>query len=395
MKRSFKVLISLYPTAWRNRYGNEFRALLDEVPPTWRTLFDVFGGALKMQTEIWSPLKIVAAFAVAGAVVAGLISLTVPDRYASMAVIKMGDADTLKLSAALQQVQSRSFLTQLINEQDLYKTERGHMPMEDVVEQMKREDIRVWVVAGAAPRAFAVSFASTDRAQAQRTTQRLASQFVDAHIGELLDPANLPAQPDNPRRSRIVIVGSIFGVIAGMLFALFNGLKVWKLATALGIACAVLAAAVSYAIPDRFSSSAVLADVGADQPRVRAMIGMVTSSDSIHAIGSELGLYPNDARADRKVSEHLHVQQLGNGRAILIQFDYPDRLIAQRVTQNVVARLIKQDWNFEILDPVSSPPNPISPNRATITGMGLFVGLAAAVVMRVTKRSLPAVVVAL
>jgi hypothetical protein len=188
-------------------------------------------------------------------------------------------------------------------------------------------------------------------------------------------------------------MGAIGGVLVGVLFALFNGLKIWKLAALMGSAGCVLAAAVSYAIPDRFSSSALLACTSADQSQVQQMIGSVTSNESIHAIVSQLGLYPNDARADRIASEHLHVQQIGDGRAILIQFDYPDRWVAQRVTQSVAARLIKENWNFEILDPASLPLNPIFPNRAVIAGMGLFVGLAAAVLLRVVKRSLPVVAV--
>src|ERR1700722_18473973 len=78
MRRALKALISLYPKTWRNRYQNEFCALLDDVPPTWRTLFNVFGGALKMQMTAWSPWKIVAAFAVVGAIAAIAFSLAIP-----------------------------------------------------------------------------------------------------------------------------------------------------------------------------------------------------------------------------------------------------------------------------------------------------------------------------
>src|ERR1700721_3855787 len=86
----------------------------------------------------------------------------------------------------------------------------------------------------------------------------MVSQFVDAKVGEFLDPASLPVHPQNPRRSRIVIMGLLAGVLAGVLFALFNGLKVWKIAAGLGIAGAIAGAAVAFVLPERFASEAVI-----------------------------------------------------------------------------------------------------------------------------------------
>src|SRR5580658_8631455 len=93
MSGALQSLILLYPRAWRDRYESEFRALLDDVPVTWRTLFDVFGGALKMQMKIWSPWKIVAGFAIVGLIAAVGFALTIPDRFVSTAIIKAGQTD--------------------------------------------------------------------------------------------------------------------------------------------------------------------------------------------------------------------------------------------------------------------------------------------------------------
>src|SRR3984885_15981370 len=95
MKRALKRLIWLYPKTWRNRYKNEFCALLDDVPPTWRTLFDVFGGALKMQMKIWSPWRIVAAFAIVGVLGSAAFTLTIPARYVSTAVINGSEQELI------------------------------------------------------------------------------------------------------------------------------------------------------------------------------------------------------------------------------------------------------------------------------------------------------------
>src|SRR5580704_2391809 len=108
MRRALKALISLYPKTWRNRYQNEFCALLDDVPPTWRTLFNVFGGALKMQMTAWSPWKIVAAIA------AIAFSLAIPSEYVSRAIVKIGDAGRAQLVGNLVRMESRANLTRLI-----------------------------------------------------------------------------------------------------------------------------------------------------------------------------------------------------------------------------------------------------------------------------------------
>jgi hypothetical protein len=67
MRRWILLAANLYPRAWRERYGEEFQALLEDVNPGWRELADVMGGALKMQiTHGITPLKTIAALAVAG-----------------------------------------------------------------------------------------------------------------------------------------------------------------------------------------------------------------------------------------------------------------------------------------------------------------------------------------
>ena len=250
MKKAIHLLISLYPKSWRTRYQNEFGALLDDVSPTWRTFLDVFGGALKMQLKMWSAWKTVAACGVIGVTTAGAFSLTIPDRYVSTAVIKIGDAGPAGVQAQAEKIFSRSSLMQLINQEDLYKRERTREPMEDIAAQMK-QDIVIRPVDTADGRAvaFSVSYAGPDPGHTQRVTQHISAAFVDAKTGSLLDSASLPASPSDPRRSRILIMGLIAGMLAGALFALFHGLRVWRLAAALGIVGAILCGAAHSSFP--------------------------------------------------------------------------------------------------------------------------------------------------
>jgi capsular polysaccharide biosynthesis protein len=394
MRRALYALIWLYPKKWRNRYENEFLGLIEEIPPTWRTFFNVFGGALKMQMKTWSPWKIVAAFAALGLLGAVAFSFTIPDRYLSTAIIGIEYGGLEGVSPTIQRMESSSALTRLINEQGLYERERAHVPIEDVIEQMKK-DIRVTIVKSTKGLpAVAISFTSGDAAKAQRTAQGLVGQFIDAslhahdddrttvHTYALYDPPSLPVCV-GPLRSRIMITGAVAGLLAGVLFSLFNGLKIWKHAVILGAAGAVLMGAASYLAPERYSSKAWLAYRPADEGRVQETIGAVMSNANLHALVSKFGL-----SREKEIRDHLYVQQIQKANAIMIQFDYADQRIVHSVTQYVVAQFIRQDWNLEILDPASFPQTPFFPNRSMAASVGLALGLAVATVLGIKGRRL-------
>jgi LPS O-antigen subunit length determinant protein (WzzB/FepE family) len=314
----------------------------------------------------------------------------VPDRYLSIAIIGIEYGGLEGVSPTIQRMESTSTLTQLINQQGLYERERTRVPIEDIIEQMKK-DIRVTIFKSTKGLpAICVSFTSGDAAKAQRTADALVQQFIEANIhlhidnparpgltfSRLYDPPS-PAVRVGPRRSRIMIAGAITGLIVGLLFAMFNGLKIWKQAITLGAAGTILLGAASYLLPERYSSNAELAYRPADEARIQQMIATVTSSANLHA------LMPD---GENKLREHLHIQQIQNAGAIMIQFDYPDQRIAQRVTQGVVAQFIKQDWDLEILDPATFPQTPFFPNRPMAASVGLALGLAIATLLGTRDR---------
>jgi hypothetical protein len=51
MRRWIALSAKLYPRAWRQRYGLEFDALMEDVKPDRREFADVLRGAVKMQTK--------------------------------------------------------------------------------------------------------------------------------------------------------------------------------------------------------------------------------------------------------------------------------------------------------------------------------------------------------
>lgn len=392
MRRALNALILLYPKAWRNRYEDEFDALLEQVQPTWSTLFDVFGGALKMQMKSWSLWKTVAAFASLGMLAALTFSFTVPNRYVSTALIKVEGGRLEKLSSIVQSVESRSSLGQLIHEQRLYQGELSGIPLEDAIEQTKK-DITLAPIKTKGDPAFSISFAAADAGKAQQTVNRLVGQFMDASVRAsadspgspkgtfaLLDPASPPVLV-GPRRSRILLMGVGAGSLVGLLLALFSGLKMWKLAASLGMTGAVLFGAASFLAPERFSSSAVLAYDGKDTAHVRQIMSHVMSNRSLDALAVRSGFDPKF-----KFREHLHVQEIQDARGIAIQFDCADRGMAQRVTQEVTSMLLQQSKDFETLDAASFPQTPFFPNRSMAAGTGSVFGLAIAMIFAIQKR---------
>ena len=60
----------LYPRSWREEFGAEFGALLDDVKPGWRVFANVLRGALEMQvTTGTSWIRVTAVAGVIGAIV--------------------------------------------------------------------------------------------------------------------------------------------------------------------------------------------------------------------------------------------------------------------------------------------------------------------------------------
>lgn len=389
MKRTLKRLILLYPKTWRNRYKNEFEALLDEVPPIWRTLFDVFGGAMKMQLRTSTPWKIVAVFGALGIVAAAGYSWTIPDRYISQAILKIEPGITSEgLQALTQAILSRRSLVWTINEEGLYERERTQMPLEELVEQMKSRDISIGQVA---PGAISVSVAAADPARAQGATRSLAAKFIDAKAGSLIDPANLPAHPESRRRWPMIAAGMAAGVFAGVLFALFNGLKVWKLAAGLGVAGTVLGATALFVVPERYRSVAVVRYQGTDAGHIEQLFREVTSDAGLYTMVVDFGLYPNDPQAKSKLSENLRLSPVQNAKALTISFEYSDRLIAQKVVSDVLSRLIEEGFRtrvggtLELLDPPTLPMTPRVPDRPLVVGAGFFLGLLCAVMVGIRR----------
>jgi hypothetical protein len=240
MKRAMSFLARLYPKSWRKRYGPEFDALLEDSKPSARDIFDVFCAALKMQMRTWSFERVTLAGSVAGLLLALALSLALRAHYLSQAVLILTPANESILAdesarhlvdSMEQNLYGRDLLASVIYEHNLYWRERLRMPLDDVVEIMRR-DISVTPVPSSGNRnalTFVVQFDYSDPRVAQRVNEELTTRFIQGGLNPQLtsnwtfhvsDAPSLPLRPAAPNRARLMALCLFTGLIAGLTLAI-------------------------------------------------------------------------------------------------------------------------------------------------------------------------------
>jgi capsular polysaccharide biosynthesis protein len=491
MKRWIAFVAVLYPRSWREEFGDEFAAVLNDVKPSWRVLTNVLGGALSMQiTEGTNWLKVVAATAALCALVAGGLSYRVAPNYVSSAVISVTpQADPVRPTppevlherAAAHMVEmgngilSRWSLATIINDPglQLYREQLRRRPLEDVIEEM-RGNIHIQASqsadGGMAPIVISISFSYPDQVKAQATVRALAGRFIEensnvnrertaayrgfwqdmsafAHtkpappppVGEIvgvLNTANLPTDSVGPNRLVFVARGLGVGLVLGLLAAV--GMRrprgVWQLG-GFAVAGFAVACALSYLIPNRFTSNGVMtlspailtedpltplpaATPAAEylrqtEPEILSFqtLSRIIQYRRLNLYSSERATKPMEEVVRNMLANDLRIVPLeptseakGAVAAFRISFSYYDRGKAQE-TVNALMNAFEEQWQkqayakapqmsvalhqiyqrkggevLEVVDPASLPVAPVAPNRALISVAGMGIGLLIGVV---------------
>lgn len=413
MRLWIRFAANLYPYAWRQRYGEEFDALLEDVRPGWREFTDVTRGALKMQMTTGATyLKLAGALAVVGAIAAGALSFRVPKQYVSSTVLQatvkqQGDQPisqaaidkhlAYQLPLIEQQVRSRSSLSEMILRPslDLYREERRHTPMEDIIEKMRR-DLHVTAAVVHGSPVLNISFAYPDQKKAQAVARELVSKFIEATENwnrirestaqtvwrqptpvrdriEVLDPPSLPVKPADTNRLLWIGCGLGAGLLSGLILASILRRPKWSLQVGV---CAVAGGALAYGIslrlPETYRSSAVMRITQSLDPkqltsggfvtgvtaRVERMAQKILSRASLAGIIQQrsLDLYPEQrARAPLEeviegMRRNVAIRTLdspatlhGMNSSFLVEFSYPDPPKAQAVVRELVSRFMEQN----------------------------------------------------
>lgn len=194
-----KFLIKLYPAWWRRRYGRELEALLEDSGSC--DAWDLFRAAMEMQMKTWSFARIVTVCGIAGVLVAGAMAFSMPYRYRSTATLKM-EPYSEAFERLAQAAFTRQELTNVIDNFNLYTRARRSMPMEEVIDDVMRGEIRVRRVA---PNIAQVSFAYEDPVRAQRVNQDLVARLIAANLG-FRGEAISPSPSDRTKGERIELI---------------------------------------------------------------------------------------------------------------------------------------------------------------------------------------------
>jgi hypothetical protein len=403
MKFLVSLAVLIYPREWRKRYGEEFAALLDDSGGGWNVLGDVLFGGLKMRT-MKTDLRLCLGLGLAGLAIAAAMSFQMPKRFRSEATAQISGEGIQQadLSEMIMQLEShalsRTSLFNLIQDPalNLYSRERALMPVEDVIEQMKSKDLRIAIVSNPNPSSkvtFKVSYIGATPELANRTTQRIVGQLISLNLergraGEkpatlqVLDPASTPVNAIGPNRMLISLIGLAIGVGLGLLIA---GIRRWPRVAMMGVAGAVLAAALSFAIPNRYVSEGVLRTRDADLAQ--------------QIVGRVLGNHDTVMEVIRTAGEGATLKDLSltaSSRDLRVRVVSKDRFAAQRAAQKVIASLIdasgshqgetESERRIDVIDPPTMPVLPVSPNRLVIAGLGVIVGFMAGTAMLVIRR---------
>ena len=137
----------------------------------------------------------------AGIVLASVVAFVLPNVYVSEAEMQITPAQisesivpttinqqlNQRIMQMEQEILSRTSLSNVIQDPrlDLYKSDRGSKPLEDVIEQMRNRDIHIRidsVPGGGRASAFSISFSYPDRMKAQQTVQALITKFQDSNL---------------------------------------------------------------------------------------------------------------------------------------------------------------------------------------------------------------------
>jgi 1-aminocyclopropane-1-carboxylate deaminase/D-cysteine desulfhydrase-like pyridoxal-dependent ACC family enzyme len=87
MRRLSQFIARLYPRSWRERYGAEFFALLEDVGADWQTSADILKGALEMQIRAVGLVKILLAVGLAGTLTAMAARYAIPQRTEAVVTV--------------------------------------------------------------------------------------------------------------------------------------------------------------------------------------------------------------------------------------------------------------------------------------------------------------------
>jgi capsular polysaccharide biosynthesis protein len=191
-----------------------------------------------------------------------------------------------------------------------------------------------------------------------------------------------------------------FDIFSGALKMHLTSWGIGKVTVACAVVGMLAAAAISFAMPVHYLSKALLTVTPADESTPEAandaMRRSIFNRDILASVIENHQLYARERshmsldEAVEKMRRNIQVISLlpssPENRGTLrfyVQFDNPDRFVAQQVNQDLMSRFIEENLNpqleshsvFRVLDVPSLPLTPDAPNRTQFAAVGLLAGL--------------------
>lgn len=202
MRRLLRLAARCYPAWWRRRYGQEFDALLDELAPGPREVFDVLMGAVTMQTR--NQMAIPFLGALAGAVVAGLLTASTPTVYAASATIRLETPGGAAATGPLLESQLS-----------------GALPSDETRRAASVTVLDTSLDSGSTQTTLLMMYTDPDPTRAHQMAERLVAAVTAVSPAEILAAPVRPSSPTAPAYGRAIGTGGGAGLLLGLCGVLF------------------------------------------------------------------------------------------------------------------------------------------------------------------------------
>ena len=316
-----------------------------------------------------------------GAIAGVATSFLLPRTYISAATLfiepKRGSASDW-INEALQYVLGRISLRGIVESEGLYKRELERLPMEDIIENMRR-DIQIEKIGQVGTvRAIRVSFRHQDGVTAEVTTRVLMDRIISPGTTAEVLAAEPSWQPlslemaQAPRRVQTAPtrIGRIGSALRRVAFAGNHG-------------------PITYA--------GVLRVRGAKSPSVGAPDASELRNLVLDALKQKALLEPEAGSVDATMARMRRRLRLETGRLgdeLNIFYSDASPAKAQSSLQDLLARVLEADSHGSIIEQLGPPSLPesyeeLTPRTMTLAGAGIGLLLGLAVLQFFSKRDRP------
>jgi LPS O-antigen subunit length determinant protein (WzzB/FepE family) len=230
-----RLLIRLYPAAWRQRYGDELEALMADAPGGMSAYFDLIKGAITMRWNALPAWTMLSGLLIAGGLAGLSLSYLIPQKWEARAALQITPVSASHVSWLLAQLMSRASLTTLVLDPklDLYRAERRTQPLESVIDEFRRNthlSVLPERKLKSQAQVFTIGFTDSDPEKAVAVTNALISRLLRIETSltakekdralfylDVLDPPRVPKQPSAPKRAVFALLGLLAGLIVFVL----------------------------------------------------------------------------------------------------------------------------------------------------------------------------------